>query len=255
MFKYDAPNQLLEDRTILITGAGDGIGKASAIAYAKAGATVILAGRTEEKLEAVYDEIEALGCMQPAIVPIDFDKAAEPDYIELANLLDETFGKLDGILHNAGIPGLRTSIENYDPIIWEQVMRVNVNAPFILTQTLMPLLRQSEDASVVFVTSGVATKGRAYWGAYCVSKFATLGLMETLADELENDPSIRINAINPGGTATAMRAYAYPAEDPSTIATPEDIQPAYLFLMGPDSKGVNGQNIDAQGTMSATDFS
>lgn len=131
-------------------------------------------------------------------------------------------------------------------------MRINLTAPFIMTQTLLPLLRRSEDASVIFTSSGVGRKGRAYWGAYAVSKFATEGLMQTLADEIENEPNLRVNAINPGGTRTPMRAYAYPAEDPFKLPTPEEIQPAYLFLMGPDSKRVNGQSIDAQGDMSAS---
>ncbi len=252
MFNYTAPNDLLKERIILVTGAGDGIGRATALAYAKTGATVILLGRTEAKLDAVYDEIEAAGGAQPAIIPMDLDSATEPDYIELSNTLFDTFGRLDGVVHNAGVLGARTSIENYDPITWEKVMRINLTAPFIMTQTLLPLLRRSEDASVIFTSSGVGRKGRAYWGAYAVSKFATEGLMQTLADEIENEPNLRVNAINPGGTRTPMRAYAYPAEDPFKLPTPEEIQPAYLFLMGPDSKQVNGQSIDAQGDMSAS---
>lgn len=252
MFTYSAENTLLKNRIILVTGAGDGIGRAAALSYAACGATVILAGRTEAKLEAVYDQIEASGAPQAAIVPINFDTANEEHYIELANLILENFGRLDGILHNASILGTRTSIESYDPIIWDQVMRINVNAPFMLTQTLLPLLRKSEDASVIFTTSSVGRSGRAYWGAYAVSKFATEGMMETLADELENERNIRVNAINPGATSTQMRAYAYPGEDPKTIAQPNEIMPLYLFLMGADSQAINGQSIDAQGYQSPT---
>lgn len=246
MFKYHAPEKLLQDRIILVTGAGDGIGKAAALSYAAHGATVILVGRSTEKLEAVYDEIEANNGPQPAIVPLNLETATEHDYIELTNILEKEFGHLDGILHNAGILGVRTPIESYDPIIWQQVMQVNVNAPFILTQTLMPLLKRAEHASIIFTSSGVGRTGRAYWGAYSVSKFATEGMMQVLADELEGVTNIRANCINPGATRTQMRAYAYPAEDPNSIPAPEQIMPVYLYLMGDDSRHITGQSLDAQ---------
>lgn len=162
-------------------------------------------------------------------------------------MIDSEFGRLDGILHNASLLGQRTPLESYDPHTFEQVMRVNVNAGFLLTQALLPLIKLSEDASIIFTSSSVGRKGRAYWGAYAISKFATEGMMQTLADEYENSGHIRVNCINPGATRTQMRAYAYPAEDPQNLATPADIQPLYLYLMGPDSRGVNGQSIDAQG--------
>lgn len=246
MFDYSAPDNLLKDRIILVTGAGSGIGRAAAIAYAKAGATVILAGRTVSKLEAVYDEIEAAGGPQPAIIPLNMEGAASHDYETLAATIETEFGHLDGLLNNASILGTRTPMEQYDPSIWNQVMQVNVNAQFMLTQALVPLLRLSEDGRIIFTSSGVGRKGKAFWGAYAVSKFATEGMMEVLAQELEGTSNICVNAINPGGTRTAMRAYAYPAEDPETLPTPEDIMPVYLYLMGPDSKTVNGQSLNAQ---------
>jgi len=255
MFNYSAPESLLTGRVILVTGAGSGIGRAAAIGYAKAGATVILLGRTTEKLEAVYDEIENAGYPEPAMVPLNLDTAGEAAYVQLADMIDSEFGRLDGILHNASLLGQRTPLESYDPVTFEQVMRVNVNAGFLLTQALLPLIKQSEDASIIFTSSSVGRKGRAYWGAYAISKFATEGMMQTLADEYENSGKIRVNCINPGATRTQMRAYAYPAEDPQTIATPEDIQPVYLYLMGPDSKGVTGQSIDAQGMDSPAHYS
>ncbi len=251
MFSYQAPQDLLAGRVILVTGAGDGIGRAAAHAYARHGATVVLLGRTLEKLELVYDELEAAGYPQPAIVPLNLETAAEHDYIELANQLQDTFGKLDGILHNAGILGPITSIEGYDPIIWQQVMQVNLNAPFLMTQTLLPLLRLAPEASIIFTSSGVGRRGRAHWGAYAVSKFGTEGLAQVLADELENISAIRVNCINPGATRTAMRVWAYPAENPQNNPAPEEIMPLYLYLMGPDSKAVNGQSLDAQGSGSA----
>lgn len=246
MFEYQAPENLLEGRVILVTGAGDGIGRAAALTYAKHGATVVLVGKTTEKLEKVYDEIEASGGAQPAIVPLNLETATEHDYIEITNILENEFGKIDGVLHNAGIIGVRTPIESYDPIIWQQVMQVNVNAAFLLTQTLMPLLHRSEDASIIFTSSGVGRKAKAYWGAYAVSKFATEGMMQILADELDTTTNIRVNCINPGATRTQMRAFAYPAENPDSNPSPEEIMPLYLYLMGKDSHEINGQSLDAQ---------
>lgn len=246
MYEYNAPEQLLAGRVIMVTGAGDGIGRAAAKSYAAHGATVILLGRTLEKLEHLYDEIEAAGYPQPAIVPLNLESATEHEYMELANTIEQEFGRLDGLLNNAGSLGVRTTLDAYDPTIWNQVMQVNVTASFMLTQALLPLLGESEDASVVFTSSGVGRKGRAYWGAYSVSKFATEGLMQVLADELENTSNIRVNCINPGATRTQMRVTAYPAEPPTTNPTPEEIMPVYLYLMGADSKGTNGQSLDAQ---------
>lgn len=246
MFEYQAPETLLKDRVILVTGAGSGIGRTAAITYAAHGATVILLGRTLEKLEHVYDEIEAAGYPQPALVPLNLESAQEHDYIELANTIEQEFGRLDGILHNASLLGVRTPIESYDPVIWQQVMQVNVNAPFMMTQILMPLLERRDNTSIIFTSSSVGRKSKAYWGGYAVSKFATEGMMQTLADELSNTSKIRANCINPGATRTQMRADAYPGEDPSTVTTPEAIMPLYLYLMGDDSLDVNGQSLDAQ---------
>jgi NAD(P)-dependent dehydrogenase (short-subunit alcohol dehydrogenase family) len=246
MLDYQAPNDLLKEKVILVTGAGDGIGKQAALSYAACGATVILLGRTTKKLEAVYDQIESLGYPQAAIVPLNLDTAAEHDYIELANTIETEFGRLDGILHNASILGDRTPLANFEPSTFEQVMRVNVTAAFLLNQALIPLLQKAPKASIIFTTSSVGRKAKAYWGAYAVSKFATEAMMQLLADELENISNIRVNAINPGGTRTNMRAHAYPAEDPNTLKTPLDIMPLYLYLMGNDSADVNGQSLDAQ---------
>ncbi|MEC8482201.1 MAG: YciK family oxidoreductase [Pseudomonadota bacterium] len=246
MLDYQAPNDLLKEKVILVTGAGDGIGKQAALSYAACGATVILLGRTTKKLEAVYDQIESLGYPQAAIVPLNLDTAAEHDYIELANTIETEFGRLDGILHNASILGDRTPLANFEPSTFEQVMRVNVTAAFLLNQALIPLLQKAPKASIIFTTSSVGRKAKAYWGAYAVSKFATEAMMQLLADELENISNIRVNAINPGGTRTNMRAHAYPAEDPNTLKTPLDIMPIYLYLMGNDSADVNGQSLDAQ---------
>ncbi|QSB21435.1 YciK family oxidoreductase [Pseudomonas sp. 15A4] len=246
MFKYSARPDLLKDRVILVTGAGRGIGAAAAKTYAAHGATVLLLGRTESNLSALYDEIEAAGHPQPVVIPFDLETALPHQYDELAAMIEAEFGRLDGVLHNASIIGPRTPIEQLTGKQFMQVMHVNVNATFMLTTALLPLLKLSGDASIAFTSSSVGRKGRAYWGAYGVSKFATEGLMQTLADEIDGLGSLRANSINPGATRTDMRAQAYPAEDPTNNPTPEEIMPVYLYLMGPDSKGINGQALDAQ---------
>jgi NAD(P)-dependent dehydrogenase (short-subunit alcohol dehydrogenase family) len=246
MLDYQAPSDLLKDKVILVTGAGDGIGRTAAISYAKHGATVILLGRTTKKLEAVYDEIENLGYPQAAIVPLNLDGSSEHEYAELANIIETEFGRLDGLLHNASILGDRTALATYETSTFEQVMRINVTSQFMLTQAVMPLIELSKSGSIVFTTSSVGRKARAYWGAYAISKFATEAMMQLLADELENTSEIRVNAINPGATSTNMRSRAFPGEDPTSIATPDSIMPLYLYLMGDDSIKVNGQSIDAQ---------
>ncbi len=244
--KYQAIPDMLRDRVILVTGAGDGIGRACAKSFAQYGATVILLGRTVSKLEALHDEILEAGLAQPGIVPMDLLKAMAPEYLELKDSLEKEYGCLHGLLHNASILGERSPIEQQNIGTWHEVMHVNLTAPFVLTQTLFPLLRDSGDASVVFTSSGVGRKGRAFWGAYAVSKFGTEGLSQVLADETSEAGKIRVNCINPGKTRTKMRRTAYPAEDVNTLLTPEDIMAPYLYLMGPDSHGVTGQSIDCQ---------
>ena len=240
---YSPAQNLLQDRIILVTGAGDGIGAAAARSFAGHGATVILIGRTQRKLEAVYDAIEADGGPQPGIVVIDFAKAQGEEYQNLADGITSEFGRLDGLLHNAGILGARSPIEHHDVKTWLETIHVNLNSPFILTQALLPSLHQAPDPSIVFTSSGVGRQGRAYWGAYAVSKFGIEGLSQTLADE---DSKVRVNCINPGATRTAMRKLAYPGEDPSTLKTPAEIMGPYLYLIGPDSQGVSGASIDCQ---------
>jgi len=247
MHNYQAPQGLLNDKVILVTGAGDGIGKTIALTYARFGATVLLLGRTTTKLEAVYDEIVAENLPQPAILPVNLEGATEVDYYQIAEVIDQEFGKLDGIVHNASLLGSMTTVEQYETEVWQKVMQVNVNAAFILTKVMLPLLRESEQASVLFTSSSVGRKGRPFWGAYAVSKFATEGFAQVLASELDTeDDFVKVNVINPGATHTNMRASAYPAENPMSLPSPSDIMPYYLYFMGNDSKGVTGQSVDAQ---------
>lgn len=242
---YQAPADLLKGRIIVVTGAGSGIGKVAALTFAKYGATVVLLGRTLSKLETVYDEIEAANFPKPAIFPINLEGAAPEDYEQLKVALDNEFGRVDGILHNAGELGARTPIGQYPLLDWNKLFQVNATAPFLLTRTLLPLLQMSADARILFTSSSVGHKGRAYWGAYAITKAAADNLMEVLADELE-ETRIRTNSINPGATRTEMRATAYPAENPASVPLPEALMSRYLFLMGPDSKDWNGLRLNAQ---------
>lgn len=242
---YQVSADALKNKTILITGAGDGIGKQAALHYAQHGATVILLGRTVAKLEAVYDEIEAAGYPTPAIVPLDLKGATKQHYVDMAETIQSQFGKLDGLLHNAGLLGMLSPFEQFEEAIFDEVMQINVKAQFLMTQALLPVLQQSDDTRIIFTTSTVGHQGRAFWGAYAISKFATEGMMQTLAHEMEGT-QVKVNAINPGATHTRMRAQAFPAEDISLLKAPKDLMPLYVYLMAPESLDVNGQCIDAQ---------
>lgn len=240
------PNpDLLQGKSILVTGAGDGIGRAAALAYAAHGASVVLLGRTESKLEAVYDAIEAAGGAKPGLAVLDLASATESDVMQLVGELVREFPHLDGLLHNASILGERRPIESAGYGAWQEVMQVNVNAQFLLTRYLLPMLQAAPAASIIFTSSGVGRAGRAYWGAYAVSKFATEGFMQVLASELKNTSAVRVNSLNPGATNTAMRRTAYPGERPTDNPSPEDIMPTYLFLMGDDSAGITGEAFNA----------
>jgi NAD(P)-dependent dehydrogenase (short-subunit alcohol dehydrogenase family) len=247
MHTYSAPEQLLKDRVILVTGAGDGIGKVAAKTYARYGATVILLGRTIEKLELVYDEIEQENGAQPAIYPMNLETATGKDYEDMQVTLENEFGHLDGILHNAALLGSLTPIAQYDMEHWDKIMQVNLNAPYMITRMCLPLLAKADSASVIFTSDEVGMHGKAYWGAYGISKAAGDNMMQILADEMEVNTAIRFNSINPGIIATKLRSKAYPGEDPPPLKKPVDIMNLYLYLMGEDSKEITGQIINAQG--------
>jgi NAD(P)-dependent dehydrogenase (short-subunit alcohol dehydrogenase family) len=245
MHTYIPSKQYLDKKTILVTGAGDGIGKQAALHYAKFGATVILLGKTVAKLEKVYDEIINNGGNEPAIVPLDLKGATAKHYRDMANTITDQFGYLDGLLHNASVLGHLGPFEQISEQDWQNVFQVNVTSQFLMTQALLPALKKAPQSSVIFTTSSVGLKGRAYWGPYSISKFATQGMMQILADEFDNS-NIRFNSINPGGTKTAMRAKAFPAENADNLKTPEEIMPLYLYLMDNDTSTENGQTFEAQ---------
>lgn len=239
---YRAPADLLDGRVILITGATGGIGRAVALQAASLGARLVLLGRDADALSALHDEIVDAGGADPTLCALDLLKADENSFTQLVDQVGETHGRLDGLVHCAGMLGTLSPLEHQTFAEWYQVMQVNLNAAFGLLHGGLPLLRRSEDPSVVLVSSGVGREGRAFWGAYSVSKFGTEALAQILADETEG--SVRVNALNPGPVRTRMRAKAYPGEDPDSLPEPEDIAWAFIYLLGPDSRAVHGQSLD-----------
>jgi NAD(P)-dependent dehydrogenase (short-subunit alcohol dehydrogenase family) len=246
MFEFTPPKDFLSGKTILITGASDGIGKQCAKTFAQFGAQLILLGRNQEKLEALYDELEDHSPGLVFIHPLDFSKARSEDYKILASSLGQQFDTLDGLIHSAALLGPRAPIEFYPDSNWEELLQVNITAPFLLTKALLPSLSQSNDARVLFLSSSVGRIGRAHWGAYAVTKFALEGLMQTLADEVTNTTQIKVNSLNPGATRTTMRRDAYPAEDPMSQPEPAALMPVFLYLLSEQAAKIQGQALDAR---------
>ena len=236
----------LKDKIILITGTGDGIGATAAKTFAKYGASIILLSKTEKKIIGIYDEIVNAGYPQPAIIPLNLEDASAEDYAGLAHSIESEFGHLDGLIHNAAMFEGLSPIAQFDNTLWDRIVKVNLHAPFLLSQAMIPLLNKSTSSSMVFTSSGVAHKGRAYWNAYGVTKAAGDNLMEMLADELELNTPIRVNSIDPGRVRTRMRALAFPGEDPMTVPAAEDIMDAYIYLMSDASKDINGKIISCK---------
>ncbi len=242
---YQPKSDLLQNRIILVTGASDGIGREAALTYARYGARVILLGRNADTLRQTENAINQLNKQSACSLILDLAQATPARCQQLAEELAAQVPHLDGVLHNAGILGEIVPLAELDPAVWRDVMQINLDATFYLTQALLPLLLKSDSGSLVFTTSSVGRTGRAGWGAYAVSKFATEGMMQVLADEYKNHP-LRVNCINPGGTRTKMRASAFPDEDAALLKTPADLMPLYLYLMCDDSRRKTGMSFDAQ---------
>lgn len=240
---YSPAEDLLRDRVILVTGAGQGLGRAAALAYASHGATVILHGRKVKKLETVYDEIEALGKAQALIYPLDLEKAEEKDFITLARAIAEQLGRLDGILHNAALLPNLSPLEHQSVAQFRSLLQVNLIARFAITKACLPLLKASPDASVVMTTNAHGLNPSAYWGGFSVANAGVHALMKIQADEWEILPNVRINSIVPGVVNSPQRIITHPGEIKQTMRRPEDLMTTYLYLMGPDSKGVRGQTV------------
>lgn len=242
---YQPKQDLLQNRIILVTGATDGIGAEAALTYARYGAELVLLGRNEDKLKRAAEAVRLAGNGQVHYWKLDLDTTSAGDCQMLAHEIAQRITRLDGVLHNAGVLGDIVPMIDQAPEVWQQVMRINVDNTFFLTQALLPLLLKSDAGSLVFTTSSVGRQGRSGWGAYAVSKFATEGMMQVLAEEYRSQ-NVRVNCINPGGTRTKMRANAFPDEDAARLKTPADIMPLYLYLMGDDSRRKTGISFDAQ---------
>lgn len=228
----------LTDKTILITGASDGIGKATAIACAKAGATVIIHGKTVPKLELLYDEIVEAGYPEPVIYPLDFEKMTPEDCDTLNQTIAKEFGKLDALFNNAGWLGASSPIQQHDLKLWHRVMQINLNATFMLTQACIPLLNNKDNYSSILFN--LDDKNTAYWGAYGVSKAGLRAFMEILADELEST-SINVCGLIPGAVKTGFRTRAFPAENPKHLTAPEDVADAAVLLLSEAGKTIDGK--------------
>ncbi len=239
--KHTAAADSLKDRVILVTGAGQGLGRSAALAFAQHGATVILAGRKQNKLEAVYDEILAAGWPEPLIFPLDLEKATEDDYKAMAEGIYQQLGRLDGILHNAAHFDRLGPLDINTAKEFERIFKVNVIAPFALTKACLPLLKMSEDASVVFVSSSAGHEAAAYWGAHGISKKALEHLMQTWSLELQQFPQIRLNALIPGAIQSPQRKKSHPGEMHAELPTADRLMEYYVYLMGPDSRNERGQ--------------
>lgn len=246
MTRSDTDGKRLDGRVILVTGAIEGIGRAVATACAAEGATVILSAFEQTELEPLYDAILAAGHPEPAILPLDLEQATEADFIAAANLVGDTFGRLDGLVHCAAFAPYLSRIDDYDATDWERVLRVNLTAPFLLTQVCLPLLRAADDASVVFTSDRVGRTGLAYWGAFAAAKFGLEGLMQTLAEETRESGWLRVNSIDPGILRCALRVTLYPGEDPNGHPLPESVTAAYVRLLGPEGRGISGQACSVQ---------
>ena len=232
----------LKDKVILVTGANRGFGLAITMDLSKAGATVIMLGRDLGSLEYAYDAVVDAGYNEPILYPLDLEGATPENYQELQDNVLEKFDKLDGLIHNAAILGAQMPIEQYDIKLWYSTLQINLSAPFMLTQFLIPALAKSEDARILFLSSSVGREARAYWGAYSVSKFGIEGFAKTLSEELEKT-NISVNTVDPGKLRTEMRRTAYPAEDSSTVPMPEEKSAAIVYLLSNLSPKMNGEQL------------
>jgi len=241
MENYQPPANILANRVILVTGAADGLGAAVASACAAHGATVIISDKDEAQLEPLYDAIATQGGPEPALLPLDLEGGDEPVFAAVEATIAHEFGRLDGLAHCAAFAPFLSRIDDYDATEWDRVLRINLRAPFLLTQACLPLLRQAQDASIVFTSDRVGRQGLAYWGAFAVAKFGIEGLMQTLAEETRDQGQLRVNSLDPGIIRTGLRARLYPGENPMDLPPPESMANLYLYLLGPASRMVTGK--------------
>ena len=242
--EYSPARDAFAGRTVLVTGAGGGLGRSVALGAARYGAEVILLGRTVRPLEAIHDLIVERGGSPPAIYPMDLAGASFDDYADLANRIDEAYGRLHGVVHAAAsFPGL-APLAHLDPGDWLRTVHVNLTAPFLVTRTCLPLLQRVPDATLVFIGDSLGRRARAYWGAYAVSKFGIEGLASLLAEEVESAGTPRVVCVNPGPMRTALRRRAFPAEQPDTARDPDAIAGGLLFALDPAAPIPHGTSAD-----------
>lgn len=246
MKNYQAAHDLLQDRVVLVTGAGQGLGRAAALAFAARGATVVLHGRKVKKLERVYDEIEAAKGPRPAIFPLDLEKAEDRDFESLAGAVETQLGRLDGILHNATFGYTPSPLESQTLEQWVAWMRVDLIAPFALTRACLPLLKKSPDASVIMTSETHGHAPAAYWGGLATAKSGLETLVKVASQEWEMYENLRVNALIPGPVQSQSRTRSHPGEAKSALPQPEELMPCYLYLMGPDSRDIRGHILDCR---------
>jgi len=241
---YKPGQDLLRGRVILVTGATRGIGRVAALTFAAYGATVVLHGRDVPALEKVYDEIQEKGHPEPAAIPLDLERAGTREFDGLAHAIESRLGRLDGLLHNATTFEKLSALEHQTAEEWSRTLQVNLIAPFALTQACARLLKASPDASVVFTSETHGHLPAPYWGSYAASKAGLEALMRIQAAEWENLPNLRANVIIPGQVDSPSRAKTHPGELAASRRTPDQLMPAYLYLIGPDSRGISGKIIE-----------
>ncbi len=225
----------LKDHVYLITGAAGAVGAAVAIALGTIGATTILIDRNSKGLDVTYDLITDANGAEPIKLELDLASAGIPQYEEMAELIKTEFGRLDGIIHCAVEPGTLTPLSQYPMELLNKSLLVNLSAPYMLTRCCLDLLREADDAPVIFTSSEVARQGKAYWGGYSIAGYALEGLVQIWADELEINTSVRMNTLDTGPVRSILRARIFPGEDPSTVPAAETIVPAYLYILTGDA--------------------
>ncbi len=240
---YQAASDLLKDHVIIVSGAGQGLGRMAALQYAAHGATVILIGRKVSKLEAVYDDIVAAKYPQPAIFPLDLEKATDAEFESMALGIKKQYARLDGILHSASTVPVLTPLANQKLDQWMTALRVNLIAPFALTKACLPLLKHAADASVIFTSETHGHTPAAYWGGFAVAKAGLETLTKIWTEECEVLPNLRMNTFIPGPVASPQRSATHPGEVKSSMRTAVSLAPYYLYLMGRDGRDVKGQTI------------
>jgi len=230
----------LENQVAIVTGAGRGLGKAVAKAFAYEGAKVILVSRTIMELEAVAKEIRLSGG-EAAAVRADVSQERDVDRLIARTL--ELFGTVDILVNNAGILTPKGPIQSIKITDWEQTMAVNLRGPFLCIQAVVPVMIKKQSGCIINVSSGAGKRAAPLWGAYAVSKSGIEGLTKVVAEEVK-PYHIRVNAVNPGGVQTAMRAKAFPEEDPLTLPIPDEVASLFVHLASAQAKDVTGESLD-----------